>query len=60
MRSALGLVQLDKLLEGNLKRKELFKEIPKKTSVGSEILMPYSKLNDKVESAYHILPIFVS
>ena len=58
MRAAIGSVQLDKLPAGNTRRKELSERYRRNLS-GSPILMPFSKLADDEESAYHILPVLL-
>jgi dTDP-4-amino-4,6-dideoxygalactose transaminase len=58
MRAAIGLVQLDKLPAGNLRRKELTERY-RRNLADSRVQMPFDKLSADVVSAYHILPVLL-
>jgi len=58
MRSALGLVQLDKLKEANKKRKLLVDRYIKRLKNCDKILIPFLSL-ENIESVYHIFPILL-
>ena len=53
IRAAIGLVQLEKVNEGNLKRKEIFSEYLRLTS-DSPVEMPFSDLSSNKTASYHI------
>lgn len=53
IRAAIGIVQLEKVTEGNLKRKEIFSEYLRLTS-GSPVKMSFSDLPPKNIASYHI------
>lgn len=55
MRAAIGLVQLDKLLDGNARRKMLTERY-RKNLLGSGVSIPFGFLPSSFASAYHILP----
>lgn len=55
IRAAIGLVQLDKLKEGNKRREELSQRYRERLHA-SEIMLPFSEENPKVQSAHHIMP----
>jgi dTDP-4-amino-4,6-dideoxygalactose transaminase len=58
MRAAIGLVQLDKLPAGNLRRKELTERY-RRNLAGSNVLIPFADVPVDSVSAYHILPILL-
>ncbi len=58
MRSALGLVQLDKLKEANKKRKKLVKRYIENLKECKKIKIPFLNLKN-IESVYHIFPILL-
>lgn len=58
MRAAIGLVQLDKLPAGNLRRKELTERY-RRNFLGSPVQMPFGNMPESVVSAYHILPVLL-
>ncbi|MDC0646724.1 DegT/DnrJ/EryC1/StrS aminotransferase family protein [Opitutales bacterium] len=58
IRAAIGLVQLDKLEAGNLRRQNLFKRYKANFSE-SDISIPFQGLSYKNISAFHILPILL-
>ena len=53
IRAAIGIVQLEKVMEGNLKRKEIFMEYVRIFS-GSPIKIAFSKLPPHYIASYHI------
>ena len=55
MRAALGIVQLGKLMEGNLRRMELTQLYKTKLSVD----VPFSKAKAGDDKAYHIMPVLL-
>ncbi len=57
--AALGLVQLDKLAQSNLRRKELTDYYRLKLSVVQGIDMPFKNIDNTFPS-YHVLPILLS
>ncbi len=59
MRSAIGLVQLEKLKSSNRKREILVKRYMDNLSDIKDILVPFQDLKD-IEPVYHILPILLS
>ncbi len=59
MRSAIGLVQLEKLKKSNRKREVLVKRYIDNLSDIKDILVPFQDLKD-VEPVYHIFPILLS
>ena len=59
MRSAIGLVQLDKLREANRKRGYLVDRYIKKLSSIKDISIPFQNLKN-IEPVYHIFPILLS
>ena len=59
MRSALGLVQLEKLEAANQKRREITDYYSKKLTGQTEITIPFQELKSKT-SACHIYPILLS
>lgn len=58
IRAAIGLVQLEKLPAGNLRRKELTARY-RSNLAGSPLQMPFDSLSVDVVSAYHILPVLL-
>jgi len=58
IRSALGLVQLDKLHEANKKRKALVERYIENLKDVEGITIPFLELKD-IESVYHIFPILL-
>jgi dTDP-4-amino-4,6-dideoxygalactose transaminase len=58
MRSALGIVQLSKLIAGNEKRKQLFSRY-KENLASSRVLCAFTQLEDNLKSAYHIMPVII-
>jgi dTDP-4-amino-4,6-dideoxygalactose transaminase len=58
MRSALGLVQLDKLSDANKNRKTLVQRYIKRLSDVKGLSIPFTNLKN-VESVYHIFPILL-
>ncbi len=58
MRSALGLIQLDKLADANAKRKTLVERYIERLSSLKGISIPFLDLKD-IESVYHIFPILL-
>lgn len=58
MRAAIGLVQLDKLPAGNVRRKALTERY-RRNLAGSGVSMPFSRMSEGSESAYHILPVLL-
>lgn len=59
MRAALGLVQLDKLIEANNNREKLSKYYHERLKGNKLVSIPFLNLKDKI-SAYHIYPILLS
>jgi len=59
MRSALGLVQLQKLEEGNEKRKELVEYYYKRLDGHQSVAIPYRNFS-RGRPNYHIMPILLS
>ncbi len=59
MRSALGLVQLDKLRDANRKRAYLVDRYIKKLSPLKDISIPFQNLKN-IKPVYHIFPILLS
>ena len=59
MRSAIGLVQLEKLREANRKRGYLVDRYIKKLSSIKDISIPFQNLKN-IEPVYHIFPILLS
>ena len=59
MRSAIGLVQLDKLQDANKKREILVKRYIDRLSTIKDISIPFTNLKN-IESVYHIFPILLS
>jgi len=59
MRSAIGLVQLDKLKSANRKRELLVKRYIERLSDIEDISIPFTDLKD-TEPVYHIFPILLS
>jgi len=58
MRSALGLIQLDKLEDANRQRKVLVQRYIERLSDLKNISIPFLNLKD-IESVYHIFPILL-
>jgi dTDP-4-amino-4,6-dideoxygalactose transaminase len=58
MRSALGLIQLDKLLDANAQRKVLVEKYIERLSDVKKINIPFLNLED-IEAVYHIFPILL-
>jgi dTDP-4-amino-4,6-dideoxygalactose transaminase len=58
MRSALGLIQLDKLEDANAQRKVLVERYVERLSNTKELSIPFLNLKD-IESVYHIFPILL-
>jgi len=58
IRSALGLVQLDKLKEGNKNREKLVKRYIEKLKDCKKIKIPFMNLKN-IKPAYHIFPILL-
>ncbi len=58
MRSALGLVQLDKLKNANNQRKVLVERYLENLKNCNKILIPFQNL-ENIESVYHIFPILL-
>ncbi|MCX7256387.1 MAG: DegT/DnrJ/EryC1/StrS family aminotransferase [Polaromonas sp.] len=58
MRAAIGLVQLDKLPAGNLRRQALAERY-RRNLAGSPLQMPFDQLPGDVVSAHHILPVLL-
>ena len=58
MRSAIGSVQLKKLLNGNLRRGELTMRYRSNLSATS-VMIPFKEQPSNIESVYHILPILL-
>ena len=58
MRSALGLVQLDKLEKANQSRKKLVKRYIEKLKGCKKIKIPFLNL-ENIESVYHIFPVLL-
>jgi dTDP-4-amino-4,6-dideoxygalactose transaminase len=58
MRSAIGLVQLEKLPASNLRRGELTQRY-RFNLHGSSVLVPFSKQASNFQSVYHILPVLL-
>lgn len=59
MRSALGLVQLEKLADANTKRKVLVERYIAKLSDVEGVSIPFLELNN-IEPVYHIFPILLN
>ncbi len=59
IRSAIGLVQLEKLDNSNLKRKVLVEKYQEELSGVKELVIPWSKPSSKILSSYHIFPILL-
>lgn len=58
IRAAIGLVQLDKLPAGNLRRKDLTDRY-RRNLRGSQFAIPFAALPEDAISAYHILPVLL-
>jgi dTDP-4-amino-4,6-dideoxygalactose transaminase len=58
MRSAIGLVQLEKLPAGNLRRGELTQRYRSRLA-GTAVMVPFDAQSEKTESVYHILPVLL-
>ena len=58
MRAAIGLVQLDKLPAGNLRRSDLTERY-RRNLTNSPVLIPFASLPANVVSAFHILPLLL-
>jgi dTDP-4-amino-4,6-dideoxygalactose transaminase len=58
MRAAIGLVQLDKLPAGNLRRQALAGRY-RRNLAGSPLQMPFDQLPGDAVSAHHILPVLL-
>jgi len=58
MRSALGLIQLDKLTDANAQRKSLVERYVERLADAKGISIPFLNLTD-IESAYHIFTILL-
>jgi len=58
IRAAIGLVQLDKLSQGNARRGELTHRYRHRLA-NSPVSVPFAKLRDGVKPAYHILPVLL-
>lgn len=58
MRSAIGLVQLEKLPAGNLRRGELTQRYRSRLA-GTAVMIPFDAQSEKTESVYHILPVLL-
>ncbi len=58
MRAAIGLVQLDKLPAGNLRRQALAGRY-RRNLAGSPLQMPFEQLPRDAVSAHHILPVLL-
>ncbi|MDA9956692.1 DegT/DnrJ/EryC1/StrS family aminotransferase [Gammaproteobacteria bacterium] len=58
MRAAIGLVQLDKLPAGNVRRGELTDRY-RSNLHGSSVLVPFPKQASNLQSVYHILPVLL-
>ena len=58
MRAAIGMVQLDKLPAGNVRRGELTDRY-RSNLHGSSVLVPFSKQSSNLQSVYHILPVLL-
>ena len=59
IRSALGIVQLDKLHDANIKRKALVERYIENLKDVPDIRIPFLELKN-IESVYHIFPILLS
>jgi len=59
MRSALGLIQLEKLSNANAQRKELVKRYVERLKECTKIFIPFLDLTN-IESVYHIFPILLT
>ncbi len=61
MRAAIGQVQLQKLSEGNAKRKQLVLEYHRVLSSYSEIEIPFQRMleNSSISPAFHIFPVML-
>ena len=59
MRSALGLIQLDKLSHANTQRKELVERYVERLKECKNISIPFLNLKD-IQSVYHIFPILLN
>jgi dTDP-4-amino-4,6-dideoxygalactose transaminase len=57
--SALGIVQLSKLSKYNKRREEIVELYKKNLKEVSGIKIPFSKMNAKIKSSYHIFPIIL-
>ncbi len=58
MRSALGLIQLEKLPAANAKRKELVERYIERLSSVQGVALPFTEHKD-IEPVYHIMPILL-
>ena len=58
IRSAIGLVQLDKLIDGNAKRKS-HTDAYRKELCDVPVEIPFAKLEQGVTSSYHIMPVLL-
>jgi dTDP-4-amino-4,6-dideoxygalactose transaminase len=58
MRASIGLVQLDKLPEGNARRKQLTERYRQNLD-GSGVSMPFANMPLDYVSSYHILPVLL-
>lgn len=59
IRSAIGLVQLDKLNESNKKRKSLVENYCRLLGGRSDTVIPWSAPDKNIQSSYHIFPILL-
>lgn len=58
IRAAIGQVQLEKLTNGNAKRRQITERY-RCNLQGSNISIPFAKMSENCESSYHILPILL-
>lgn len=58
IRAAIGLVQLDKLGDGNLRRKQLT-DLYRQQLATDDISVPFQEKSDSSISSYHIMPVLL-
>ena len=58
IRAAIGLVQLDKVIEGNAKRKNLTLRYWDQLA-GANLIIPFSEFSEDRVAAYHIFPLIL-
>jgi len=58
IRAAMGLVQLDKLMAGNVKRQQ-HTESYRTELADSDVVIPFAQIDDEVVASYHIMPVML-